>query len=527
MNKRKLERYEYLFQKMGPGQTKTTIEYIAEAFKCSDRHARTLLNQMTDCQWLTWSPIRGRGHKGELHCLLEPMEACYQQVDQAIQEERYQQAHQLLGFNRRDVASELKRYLECTSRQNEAAVYAPFHRKIESLHPHHATERTERHLIHEVFQTLVNVEGEKVVGNLAHAWKSEQDATRWTFYLCSSATFHDHTHVTAHDVADSLQGLVCLPYWRRLYDHVVQVTPTSQYSVVIILDSPDPHLPFLLSRSEASILSRQQLSQPKEQFQAIGSGPFKVSVHSDKLLRLVRHPIYSGTCARVEKIEMWIHPEWGANKKCAENFFFLDGEEDTYTVSTNEIGDFFMLFNHAELQSRSLKEALSALFQHDTSPNLMWPFPVLFTYENNNENRSFARRMIGVGPQMGHVPHGREVAYGHTQPKQDMTIGGIRREGDRITSLLAFFKLYPYWQSTLSLSQYADLSSTLSQVRRSSSRADQARQLDHLLQRLNEQNVLVIFQSEDLTLTVPSRVQGVEINSIGWCDFSKLWVQPD
>ncbi|ARC94881.1 ABC transporter substrate-binding protein (plasmid) [Vibrio coralliilyticus] len=527
MNKRKLERYEHLFQKMGPGQTKTTIEHIAAAFKCSERHARTLLKHMTDCQWLTWSPIHGRGHKGKLHCLVEPMEACYDQVDLAIREGRYPQAHQLLSFNGREVASGLKRYLERTSRQNEAAVYAPFHRKIEVLHPHHAMERTERHLIHEVFQTLVNTKGEQVVGNLAHSWQSGQDATRWTFYLCSSATFHDHTHVTAHDVAESLSALLRSPYWRRLYDHIVQVTPTSQHSVMIALNTPDPNLPFLLTRAETSILPRDQIRQPLAYFQAIGSGPFKVGVHSDKLLRLVRHPLFSGSCARVEKLELWIHPEWGPDKKCAENFFFLDGEEDTYTVSTKDIGDFFMLFNHVELQTPAFKKALSALFQHKLAPTIAWPFPVAFSYENNNDNRAFARMMTQVGTQMGHVPKGREVSYGQALPKQDMAIGGIRREGDRITSLVAFFKLYPYWRSTLSWSQHEDLLATLATIRRSPSRTDQARRLDQLLQRLNEQNVLVIFQSEDLTLTVPARVRNVEINSIGWCNFAKLWVQPD
>ena len=61
MNKRKLELYEDLFQKMGPGTNKVTIEQIATAFMCSERHTRTLLKQMSEMNWLTWAPARGRG----------------------------------------------------------------------------------------------------------------------------------------------------------------------------------------------------------------------------------------------------------------------------------------------------------------------------------------------------------------------------------------------------------------------------------------------------------------------------------
>ncbi len=111
MSKRKLELYEGLFKKVGPGANKITIGDIASAFNCSDRHARTLLKQMSENNWLTWHPIKGRGQKGELNCHIEPIQACYQAVDIAIEQEKYELAHQLIGFNGRDVAFGLKHYL--------------------------------------------------------------------------------------------------------------------------------------------------------------------------------------------------------------------------------------------------------------------------------------------------------------------------------------------------------------------------------------------------------------------------------
>lgn len=526
MNKRKLERYEDLFQKMGPGANKVTIEQIASAFKCSERHSRTLLKQMSENHWLTWHPSRGRGQKGELNCIIEPIDACYTQVDQAIDEKKYELAHQLVSFNKRNVALGLKQYLGRTSSKNEKTIYAPFHRKIGQLHPHHSMERTERHLIHEVFQTLVVYKNSELKGELAHHWESDEKYMRWTFHLRSSATFHDQSTVTAIDVAESLRALTLSTYWQRLYDHITQIEVASLYCIVITLETADPNLPLLLCRAETSIMPRHSIYQPEMSYLPVGSGPFLVEINSERVLRLARNDQYSGHSALVEKIEIWIHQEWGQDKKCAENFFFLDGDEDKYKVSTNDIGYFFVLLNQSDLQTNLTKDSLVNLFQcNDTTP-LELPFPVSFSYENNNDNRDFARKLMSTNSTMSTKSIGSQVTYGHSIPNQDLAIGGIRLEGNRATSLFAFFKLYPYWSKNLTWDQHENLVKALQSIRNTASPIQQEAEIDELITALYESNVLVIFKSENLTLTVPSRVRDVEINSIGWCDFSKLWVKP-
>ena len=526
MNKRKLELYEDLFQKMGPGVNKVTMEHIASAFQCSDRHARTLLKQMSESNWLTWLPTRGRGQKGELNCHIEPIHACYAEVDHAIEEEKYELAHQLIGFNGRDVAIGLKQYLGRTSSQSEKTVYAPFHRKIGWLHPHHSMERTERHLIHEVFQTLVAYDGSGLKGDLAHCWESDKDHMLWTFHLRSSATFHDQSKVTAADVVESLGALTQSTYWQRLYDHITLIEATSLYCVVITLKTSDPNLPFLLSRAEASIMPSHNVYQPEMNYLPVGSGPFIVEINSDRVLRLVRNSQYSGHSALIEKIEIWIHQEWAQDKKCAENFFFLDGDEDSYKVSTTNIGYFFILLNHRELQTNLTRESLLSLFKDDDIASFDFPFPISFSYENNNENRGFARKLMSINTTAETKSISRQVTYGHSLPNQDLAIGGIRLEGDRATSLFAFFKLYPYWYKNLTWKQHDYLLKALQSIRSCGSPTQREALLDKLVEVLYESNVLVIFKSEDLTLTVPSRVRNVEINSIGWCNFAKLWVNP-
>lgn len=465
MNKRKLELYEDLFKKVGPGVSKISIADIARAFKCSDRHTRTLLKHMSANNWLTWLPIKGRGQKGELDCHIEPIQACYQAVDIAIQQGKYELAHQFIGFNGRDIASGLKRYLGQAFSQSEETIYARFHRTLGWLHPHHSMGRTERHLIHEVFQTLVTYQDSELKGDLAHHWESDVGHMKWKFHLKLGTTFHDHSPVTAEDVVESLKALTLSSYWRRLYDHINVIEAISTYCVVIILKHPDPGLPYLLSRAEASVMPFRNICQPEGAYTPIGSGPFIVDIHSSKVLRLKRNNHYNGQNALIEQIEIWIHQEWALDKKCAENFFFLDGDEENYKVSHPHVGYFFILINHRGLQTKATKNALLRVFESPNVDSIELPFPISFSYENNNDNRSFATALMNVHSPTKTKPSGSQVVYGHALPKKDLVIGGIRLEGDRATSLFAFFKLYPYWDKNLTWKQYEDLQRTLQSAR--------------------------------------------------------------
>lgn len=386
-------------------------------------------------------------------------------------------------------------------------------------------ERTERHLIHEVFQTLVTSNKEELTGELAHSWTHCQHYRRWTFYLRTGVVFHDQTPLSALDVVESLQALKTSPYWGRLYDHIDSISADSPYQVTIELIESDPHLLALLCRSEAAILSQNMVYRAESTYKPIGSGPFSVTVNSEKLLRLSRHNQYSGSSALVEHIELWIHEEWAQDKKCAENFFFLNDEEATYKVATADIGYFFLLLNHTELQNSGFKHQLESLFSAEQPSALNSSLPLEFSFENNNENRTYANKLREGLALGGSKAHGTQVIYGHPAPRQALSIGGIRLEGDRATSLFAFFKLYPFWSSNLNWKQQDKLSQTLKYVRQASSEQERERLLDELLVWLYRDNVLAIIKSEDLTLTIPARIRGVEINSIGWCNFSKLWIQ--
>ena len=47
-------------------ETKTTLHEIAELLFVSPRHARSLLAQMQQREWLSWQPKAGRNHRSTL-----------------------------------------------------------------------------------------------------------------------------------------------------------------------------------------------------------------------------------------------------------------------------------------------------------------------------------------------------------------------------------------------------------------------------------------------------------------------------
>ncbi|WP_415922395.1 ABC transporter substrate-binding protein [Tateyamaria sp. SN6-1] len=91
----------------------------------------------------------------------------------------------------------------------------------------------ERAVAATVFDNLTEIAADGTLrGELATDWRANADATQWTFSLREGVTFHDGTAFTAAALAD-------LPLNIRI---------EGTYQVVVLLDAPDPNLPFRLAQ---------------------------------------------------------------------------------------------------------------------------------------------------------------------------------------------------------------------------------------------------------------------------------------
>lgn len=68
----RLTQYQRLYQKFGDQPAATTVGELAGLLFCSERHARTLIQQLQSNEWLSWHSQVGRGKRAQLQCLESP-----------------------------------------------------------------------------------------------------------------------------------------------------------------------------------------------------------------------------------------------------------------------------------------------------------------------------------------------------------------------------------------------------------------------------------------------------------------------
>lgn len=251
--KRKLELYELLFRSLGPGQSSCQVNQLAELWLVSERHVSTLIKVMTSAGWINWQASVGRNKKATIELLIEPIDACHSLAEPIANEGKVDELLEVLSFGGREPGEALQAFLSRNEQSNKQRVYLPFHRTIEPLHPHKVLRRTERFLVHHLYQRLNQINEGVVTGDLAYHWQPNEDATVWYFQLRTGVTFHDGQPLVGQHVVSSLQQLANRPQWRSCYQHIAHIHSPYPDAVEITLHKADWHLPRLLAQAEASI----------------------------------------------------------------------------------------------------------------------------------------------------------------------------------------------------------------------------------------------------------------------------------
>jgi MarR-like DNA-binding transcriptional regulator SgrR of sgrS sRNA len=94
-----------------------------------------------------------------------------------------------------------------------------------------------------------------------------------------------------------------------------------------------------------------------------------------------------------------------------------------------------------------------------------------------------------------------------------------------LTSLLAFFYTYSLWSQILSQPLYQKLLALLHQAQATQDKQQAEGVLRSILTWLSDDRILTMIRQESFKLTAPLKIQGIRVNNVGWCDFSKLWVK--
>jgi SgrR family transcriptional regulator len=303
---------------------RVTVAELAERLFCTPRNVNLLLKKMMEEGWLRWEPGNGRGHRSRLTFKLAGDKLVRQMAEERARRGDVGDALRIVREN--GSGAEQERFLAWLSGQfgfhvrveEEERVDVlrfPYFRPLLTLEPARALRQTERHMVEQVFDTLVRFEEEtgEIVPHLAHFWEEEEGGLAWTFFVRKGVLFHDGRPLTAWDVAATMERLRSTESpaaW--MFEDVEQVEAVERLTVRIRLRCRQPMFLHMMATYRAAILPAEAAERSTEQFERcpVGTGPFAVVQNDEGKIELRAFSPYFGGRAQLDRVEVWIVPEF-------------------------------------------------------------------------------------------------------------------------------------------------------------------------------------------------------------------------
>lgn len=169
--------------------------------------------------------------------------------------------------------------------------------EVEGLDPATTTVSSSWQVLDLVYETLVGVDGKKIVPELATSWTNPTPTT-YVFTLRPGVKFSNGRAMTAADVVDSLERLISpktASYWAPELGEIKSITAPDSGHVKITLAKPQTPLLPALAGIGAAILPMKELESgsfdPNKEL--LGTGPYKVVSHrQNRDWQLTANPFY-------------------------------------------------------------------------------------------------------------------------------------------------------------------------------------------------------------------------------------------
>ncbi|WNR43253.1 SgrR family transcriptional regulator [Paenibacillus roseipurpureus] len=302
-----------------------TLEEIADRLYCSTRNAKILLKKMSEQNWLSWEPGRGRGNISKLTFLVSSEDMISKQAMSLASRGDYlgtiELIHQLgKGEALQDSFIEWLfsffgyRALEHEERFKDALRF-PVYKWLVTLDPAHTFYAFDFHLIGHIFDTLIryNPRTKVIEPHLAHYWEVSQDGLHYTFYLRKGVLFHHGREMTANDVKYSFMRLKQLGSnatqgW--MAESIESITVLNRSSINIELTHPNVLFLEQLAHMSMAIVPEEICRDNEAIFgrMPIGTGPFRLERNDDFICKLRAFDNYFGVRPHLDQIEIWLLP---------------------------------------------------------------------------------------------------------------------------------------------------------------------------------------------------------------------------
>lgn len=258
----RLNQYQRLWQPSAGEPVQATVAELAGRCFCSERHVRTLLNQLEEAGWLRWRAQSGRGKRGELTFLVTPDSVRSGMMEEVLHKGQHQNALALAKIAPEQLRHLLQPFLGGQWQNNTPTLRIPYYRPLETLQPGFLPGRAEQHLAGHVFSGLTRFITDSTLPqpDLAHHWQVSDDGLSWHFFIRSTLHWHNGEAVETVQLQQRLLMLLTLPSMRRLFVSVKAIDLPHSQCLRFVLHRPDYWLPFRLA-SYCSRLAHPQNAQ--------------------------------------------------------------------------------------------------------------------------------------------------------------------------------------------------------------------------------------------------------------------------
>lgn len=302
-----------------------TLEELAERLYCSTRNVKILLKKMSDHNWISWKPGRGRGNISELTFLVSSEDMISKQAMELANRGDYlgtiELIHQLgKGETLQDSFIEWLfsffgyRAVEHEERFKDT-LRVPVYKWLVTLDPAQTFFAFDFHLASQIFDTLIryNLQTMVIEPHLAHYWEISEDGLHYTFYLRKGVLFHHGREMTAHDVCYSLSrlkklGQAATQGW--MTESIESITVLNRSAIAIELNQPNVLFLQQLAHTSMAIVPEEICRDNESIFgrMPIGTGPFRLERNDDYICKLRAFDNYFGVRPHMDLVEFWLLP---------------------------------------------------------------------------------------------------------------------------------------------------------------------------------------------------------------------------
>ncbi|QBO36236.1 hypothetical protein EQG49_07070 [Periweissella cryptocerci] len=332
----------------------------------SGKQARRRLAKLQEQKLLSYHPGRGRGHLSVIDFTRNFQDEVTVTIQRALQ---LQDSGALLFIMQLDLPTSWlypfhKAFEENFGFQPASGTTQILRqissRPVTSLDPLSVSIYREAMLVKQIGDTLVNLEDGELVGNLAHHWQSNSDATTWTFYLRKGVKFHNDKQFTAHDVELTMQRVIHeygSSFWQL--ENLQHIEVVDDYTIRFTFSQSEYLFARFLVDEKYTIVD---YDIPFDPGHWVGTGPFMLKSNTPKVFSMVANENYFGFRALVDVVEYHVADLPKIADKIYNPNDFSDVEYQTI-IKENKGAEFIIANMHRNtiIQDIHVREALYEL----------------------------------------------------------------------------------------------------------------------------------------------------------------------